>query len=392
MFQTIKYATWKYPDLMEFDNLKDLAFCVKNTPLPGFTFPNFLYLLAQNHFRVNARYVPRMVYSLALSSVMSPFYIKERLQFDKHIKKLQITKPPLFIIGHWRSGTTYLHNVLSHDTNLGYFTTFQAYLPAVFLGNEHLFKPLVSKSIPKKRPMDEVVMNAEFPQEDQYAIGAFSPYSYYHGWCFPQNMELYNRFVCMENLPQKTIEDWKLFYLYILKKITLHQKGKQLVLKNQDNTGKIKILLDLFPDAKFIFLYRNPYTLYHSMMKFMRLTLPRFCIQTPPSIENVEESMLELYSQMTRKYLRERDAIPQGNLVEVRYEEFISQPLLEIQKIYDSLHLTGFPDAKPEFQAYIDTQTALRPDQYIIDDALKRKIDKKWGFAVTEFGYEDNTT
>lgn len=372
---------------MDFENIKDLALCVKNTPLPGYTFPNFLYLLAENRFKINARYIPRMVYSLALSSIMSPFYIKERLQFDKHIKKLQITKPPLFIIGHWRSGTTFLHNILSHDTNLGYFTTFQAYLPAVFLGNEGLFKPLVSKSIPKKRPMDEVVMNAEFPQEDQYAIGAFSRYSYYHGWCFPQNMELYNNYVCMENLPKETIEDWKLFYLYILKKITLHQKGKQLVLKNQDNTGKIKILLDLFPDAKFIFLYRNPYTLYHSMMKFMRVTIPRFCIQRPPSIEYVEEKMMDLYTQITQKYLRERDAIPTGNLIQVRYEQFISQPLSEIQNIYGTLHLPGFQDAASAFKTYLDTQAALRTDSYVIDDVLKQKIDKKWGFAVREFGY-----
>lgn len=373
---------------MEFDNLNDLAFCVKNTPLPGYTFPNFLSLLAENHFRVNTRYLPRMIYSLALSSVMSPFYIKERLQFDKHIKKVQITKPPLFIIGHWRSGTTYLHNVLSHDPTLGYFTTFQAYLPAVFLGSEHFFKPLVSKSIPKKRPMDEVMMDAEFPQEDQYAIGAFSRYSYYHGWCFPQNMERYNSYVCMEHLPQEVIDDWKLFYLYILKKLTLQQKGKQLVLKNQDNTGKVKILLDLFPDAKFIFLYRNPYTLYHSMMKFMRLTIPRFCIQTPPRLEDVEESMMNLYTCMTKKYLQEKDAIPAGNLVQIRYEDFISQPLTQIQTIYHSFHLPGFKEAQPAFEAYVNSQKDLKTDQYVIDESLRPKIEKKWGFAVKEFGYE----
>ncbi len=377
---------------MEFDNLKQRALYVKNTPLPGYTFPNFLYLLAQNKFKVNAQYIPRMIYSLSLSTIMLPFYIKERLQFDKSIEQTEITRPPLFIIGHWRSGTTYLHNVLSQDRNLGYLTTFQAYLPGIFLGSEKIFKPLVSSSIPKKRPMDDVPMDAEYPQEDQYAIGAFSPYSYYHGWCFPINMEFYNNSVCMDDVPKEIIDEWKAYYLYILKKITLYQQGKQLVLKNQDNTGKIKILLEMFPDAKFIYLYRNPYDLYFSMMKFMSIAIPRFCIQKPPRIEDVEESMMNLYAKMVQKYITEREFIPKENLVEVRYEDFIDQPFEEIRKVYEALQLEGFRDNAPAFETYLRTQLSIKKDQYVMSDKLKQRIEQKWGFAIKEFGYENNGT
>ncbi|HWR28029.1 MAG TPA: sulfotransferase [Candidatus Thermoplasmatota archaeon] len=376
---------------MEFDNLKQQALYVKNTPLPGYTFPNFLYLLAQNKFKIDAQYIPRMVYSFTLSTIMLPFYIKERLQFDKRIEQTEITHPPLFIIGHWRSGTTYLQNVLSQDKNLGYLTTFQAYLPGVFLGSEKIFKPLVSSSIPKKRPMDDVLMDADYPQEDQYAIGAFSPYSYYHGWCFPKNMEFYNTSVCMDDVPKETIDEWKAYYLYILKKITLYRHGKQLVLKNQDNTGKIKILLEMFPDAKFIFLYRNPYDLYFSMMKFMRIAIPRFCIQKPPRIEVVEESMMNLYTKIIQKYIKERVLIPKGNLVEVRYEDFVTQPFQEIKNIYNTLQLEGFRDAEPAFDTYLRTQLIIKKNQYTLNDELKQKIKEKWGFALREFRYENDS-
>ncbi|MCX6661367.1 MAG: sulfotransferase [Euryarchaeota archaeon] len=372
---------------MEFDNLKQRALYVKNTPLPGYTLPNFLYLLAQNKFKINAQYIPRMIYSLTLSTIMLPFYIKERLQYDKHIEQTEITHPPLFIIGHWRSGTTYLHNILSQDKNLSYLTTFQAYLPGVFLGSEKIFKPLVSASIPKKRPMDDVPMDAEYPQEDQYAIGAFCPYSYYHGWCFPKNMEFYNTSVCMDDASKETIDEWKRYYLYILKKITLYRHGKQLILKNQDNTGKIKILLEMFPDAKFIFLYRNPYDLYFSMMKFMKIAIPLFCIQKPPKIEVVEESMFNLYTRIVQKYIKDRELIPKGNLVEVRYEDFVTQPLQQIKNIYETLQLEGFGDAEPAFDTYLRIQWIIKKDQYSMDDELKQKIEKKWGFAIKEFGY-----
>jgi hypothetical protein len=372
---------------MEYENLKELALYTKNTPLPGYTFPNFLYLLTQNKFKIDAQYIPRMMYSLTLSAIMFPFYLKERLQFDRGIEQTEITKPPVFIIGHWRSGTTHLHNVLSCDKNLGYFTTFQAYLPAIFLGSENLFKPLVSSSIPTKRPMDNVEMNADFPQEDQYALGAFSPYSYYHGWCFPKNMEFYNEYVCMENVPKKIRDEWKGYYLYLLKKITLYHQGKQLVLKNQDNTGKIRMLLDVFPDAKFIYLYRNPYDLYFSMMKFIKIAIPRFCIQKPPKIEDVEQSMMALYARMIQKYIKEREDIPKGNLIEVRYEDYILQPLHETKRIYETLHLEGFQDAESAFQVYINTQKSMKKDHYMLAKEQKQKIETKWGFSIKEFGY-----
>lgn len=240
--------------------------------------------------------------------------------------------------------------------------------------------------------MDDVPMNAEYPQEDQYAIGAFCPYSYYHGWCFPKNMEFYNASVCMDGASKETIDEWKRYYLYFLKKITLYRHGKQLVLKNQDNTGKIKILLEMFPDAKFIFLYRSPYDLYFSMMKFMRIAIPLFCIQKPSTIEVVEESMFNLYIRLIQKYINERELIPKGNLVEIRYEDFVAQPLQQIKNIYETLQLDGFRNAEPAFDTYLRTQLIIKKDQYTMNDELKQKIEKKWGFAIKEFGYENNGT
>jgi hypothetical protein len=372
---------------MDLVNKKENPLVVTNTPLPGYTLSNLLRLLTQNNFHVDPRYLPRMVYCLTLSTVMTPFYIKERLQYDTRIKQTEITKHPLFILGFWRSGTTYLHNVLSLDKNLGYFTTFQAYLPSVFLASEKLFKPLVSSSIPAKRPMDDVAMDADFPQEDQYAIGALSPYSFYHGWCFPKNMELYYNSVCMDNVSKKTIDDWKKVYLYLLKKITLQQKGKQLVLKNQDNTGKIHLLLEMFPDAKFIYLYRNPYELYLSMMKFMRIVIPLYCVQIPPPMEILEQHMMNLYAKMMKKYLKEREQIPPGNLIEVRYENYIKQPLREVKTIYEELQLPGFIEAEPAFQTYLASQQNLKTDHYDITEDVQQKVEKNWGFALKEFGY-----
>lgn len=376
-------------DKLSYEKIKEKTLVVTKTPLPGYNFTNFLQILMQNKFLISPRYIPRFLYTQTLISLMVPYRIKERIKFDKKIKSTEMKHDPIFILGHWRSGTTYLHNFLANDKNLAYFTTFQAILPGVFLGSEKHLKPIVvATSIPKKRPMDDVDMNIDFPQEDQFAIGAFSKYSYYHGWCFPQNMELYNKYVLMEDVKQNDIDRWKETFLYLLKKLTLYYNGKRLLLKNQDNTAKIKLLLEMFPNAKFVLIKRNPYNLYYSMMRIMSIIIPYYCIQKPPKIEQVEESMLNLYIRMFKKYFKDRKLIPRGNLVELKYEDFIKDPLKEIEGIYDYLNLGGFNRYKKDFERYFVTQKNIKVSTYKISEEIREKIYDKWGFTFKEFGYE----
>ena len=372
---------------MDYEELRTKTLIFTETPLAGYTLTNLFHLFRQNQFRISFRYLPRFIYSTFVSGIMAPFRIQERKKFDTTIMNTTISHHPLFILGHWRSGTTYLHNILSLDKNLGYFTTFQAYLPGVFLANEKLFKPIVASSIPERRPMDNVPMHPDFPQEDQYAVGAFSPYSYYHGWCFPKNMSFYNRFVLMENVSDYDIQRWKDIYLYLLKKATISVGGKRLVLKNQDNTAKVKLLLELFPDAKFVLIQRNPYDLYYSMLKFMRIVIPLYCVQNPPPFNAVEDSMMDLYSKMFRKYLQERSLIPKGNLVEAKYEDFIREPIKMIQRIYSELNLDGFTVSKAAFETYLKNQESFNRESYIISDEVREKVDRRWGFVKEAFDY-----
>ena len=373
---------------MEYVDLKQVSLKVKKEPLAGDNFSNLLKLLAQNRFRVDSRYIPRILYSLLLSSMISPFRISERIKFDKLINSIEIKNSPVFLLGHWRSGTTYLHNLFTVDKRFGFFSTFHAYLPGAFLGYEKLMKPIVASSIPDKRPMDDVKMDADFPQEDEYALGAFSPYSYYHGWCFPKNMDFYNRFVCFNDVSKDYIEDWKKVYMYLIKKVTLKENGKQLVIKNPSNTGRIRLLLEMFPDAKFVHINRNPYHVFLSMMRFMRIVIPLYCVQNPPSMDIVENSMMNLYEEIYKNYFLEKKLVPNGNFVEVKYEDFIDNPINELKNIYDSLDIDGFKDSDRAFKAYVLSQSKVKLNSYNLDDELKDKIFSRWNFVFKNFGYD----
>lgn len=367
--------------------LRDSVFDVKYEPLAGASVTNLLRLYAHNNFQISFPYLPRALYATVLSNVIAPFRIKEHIKFNKTIAHTKIEQSPLFIIGHWRSGTTYIHNMLSLDTTFGYCSTFTATVPGVFLGSEKIFKPVLAGSITEKRPMDDVPMGTDLPQEEEYAIGAFIPYAYYNGWIFPKNMGFYNNFVCMENVSRKVIDEWKKTYRYFLKKLTYYREGKRLILKNPAHTARIKHLLEMFPDAQFINIYRNPYHLYYSMMRFLRIVVPIYCIQKH-DMQHLEDHMLELYAQMYKKYFVERNLIPKGNLVEIQYEDFIQHPVENVERIYTSLGLKNFEASKTLFYEYASSQKYFKTSDYSIDPTVKDKLQHKWKFVFEKFGYE----
>lgn len=373
---------------MAYIDLEENTLELANEPLAGVSMHTLFRLLRQNNFSVGVRYLPRVIYSLLVSGIAFPFRWTERRRFDEDVKNVEIEKPPVFLLGHWRSGTTYLHNVLAEDSQFGFFSTFDAYLPGMSLLGTDIFKSLVASSIPDRRPMDNVRMSVDFPQEDEYAVGAFSPYSYYHGWCFPRNMELYNRFVTMDDVPEWMVKEWKDLYLYLLKKQTVKSGGKRLLLKNQSNTGRVKLLLDLFPEARFVHIYRNPYHVYLSMMRFMRTVIPLYCVQSPPPFEEVEESMMDLYVEMYRAYLKERALIPDDNVVDVCYENFVREPVKEVERIYRAVDLPGFDRMRKAFSRYVLSQEEVSAHEYEVDEEVREKVYRRWGFVFEEFGYD----
>lgn len=315
----------------------------------------------------------------------APIRLIETLIYGKAIQQTQISYPPIFVLGHWRSGTTYLHRLMVQDPQWGYVSSMQAFLPESFLTMQKILAANMPKFWPEQRLMDNVSYSPNVPEEEDYSLSNVSEFSFYCCWYFPQRMEtIYRHAVLMKDLSEPERQQWQKHYLKILKKATFCSDNKQLVVKNPSSTGRIAELLKLFPDAKFIHICRNPYDVYTSTMKFYQKMLPHYALQTVDEAD-IEDSIFSFYQQLMQTFSETVDLIAAENFVEIRYEDLEQHPLLCLEKIYRQLHLSGFEAARGLFEAHIQAQEGYQKNQYALDDETRARIYDRWQAAIARW-------
>lgn len=362
------------------------SFQTRIGPSIGTSVRNWMKLILING-SVALRYYPRVFFVNAVSSLGIPFRLYERFKFNSKVHTTEISSHPIFILGHWRSGTTHLHNLMCQDTQFGFVTMLQAMFPKSFMSN-NLFRHLMSIFLPKTRPMDNMEMDINKPQEEEMALCNLFPYSFYNGFYFPQRtMEYFFKYIRFRNTSIKVLEQWKKVYYYLIKKATLNMSGRQLILKNPANTARIKLLLELFPNAKFIHIYRNPYIVYASMRNFYKKTIEGFMLQSV-SEKQIENNIFSLYKQLMTSYFKEKQLIPHGNLIELKFEDFEVNTMKELNRIYSELDISGFQRAKNKMAFYLSSLSDYKKNIYHLPHEIITSIKRKWDFTIQKWDYD----
>jgi hypothetical protein len=232
---------------------------VTKEPLVGSSTSNILRLLFENKFRVHPKYFLRLHFALFMSIFFMPLRMIERIFFYRKIRKTKIAVDPIFIIGLWRSGSTYLNTLLAKNGNYGYPHFADTFFTTRFsLAFPKLANSMVDRFLPETRPFDNVKISSEKPAEMEHSLISYYSCSFTDGMIFPMNFWKYANCATLD-VSERKRKKWLKWYLFNIKKISYKEKGKKLILKNPSNTGRIKTLLGLFPNAKFIHIHRNPY-------------------------------------------------------------------------------------------------------------------------------------
>jgi hypothetical protein len=350
------------------------------------TLGTWLHLLIENR-GVDKGYVGKLMELLYISVLTAPLRFYENLRYGGIVKRTKINPSPIFIVGHHRSGTTYLHNLISQDPDLGFVGTFQATAAAFSITGNKGIKEALAKDLGKKRSMDNVEASLDAPQEEEIAMANLCPYSFMHHMSFPRKtIEYLEKYLLLETISPGDLKRRTATYLKVLKKATYLADGKRLVLKGPISTGQIKYLLSLFPDAKFIHIHRTPYNLIPSVINLGDKLKDAHILQNFAH-ETGMNNMFVIYRRIMQKFLAERDLIPKGNLVEVRYDDLDQHPIETLEQIYTAISLPGFGQKKDIFDKYIQSIGHYEKNNFEIDDALLARINKECAFAFPAWNY-----
>jgi len=349
----------------------------KPLPITGISLIHWIKLILRNG-GIDLKYLPKALYVSAQSIKNTPLIVKERVEFDKEVEKVQIQDSPVFIIGHCRSGTSYLHHLIGQDPNWGYITKAQVLVGGseVFLGSAQKVENWASRVYPTPRKTDSLVLHADDPAEEEIALVNSSLSSFYEGFYFPKKIKsIFQKCVLFQGDESEKIA-WKNDYKRMLSRIHLSVGGKRLLIKNPLNGGRIKLLLDLFPDAKFIHIFRNPYDVYASTVKLYQIIVPEWTFQTIDEAE-MKENLLFFYQELMNRYFLDKNLIPPENLVEIKYENFIGNEIETLSQIYQQFNLPGFAEAKPRFAHFIEEETKRHKEYKERDNRSKKKLDQE---------------
>ena len=142
-----------------------------------------------------------------LLSTLAP--IQER-RYQKRLADKPLEHAPVFILGHWRSGTTFVHNVLSCDKHFGYNTTYQTVFPHLMMFGQPFFKKNMSWLMPDKRPTDNMELAVDLPQEEEFALANMCPYTYYNFWFFPKyQLEYCDKYMLFNDITPEELKVWR---------------------------------------------------------------------------------------------------------------------------------------------------------------------------------------
>ncbi len=357
--------------------------------ITGIELPQWIGLLKMNGFDVSPEYLHRAAWITAWSLGSSVLGRMEDLRFGRALASQEIDPTPLFVLGHWRSGTTHLHNLFGRLPDNTYSTVYQAIFPTSFLSTTSVIPPLTARLLSDTRTYDQVKNGWNEAAEDEIALAKLTGLSPYLSFMFLENRAKYERYIDFMEASSEERERWKEGFRYFVKKIMYQTGNKRVIVKSCLHTARIRLLLEMFPDAKFVFIHRNPYQVFSSTLHMRSHTDWENFFQVPEGdwdIERENETLLT-GERVFDRYLQDRSLIPEGNLIEVAYTDLVGNEMDFVRRAHEQFELPGWSRAEPVLQRYVDGLKGYRRNRLNITEDQQEQVWRRWQMVFDAFGY-----
>ena len=356
----------------------------------GADFFGLMRLLIRNRFDVHPTCVPGCLFDLVCGLVNTGFSGLQRMTIQRRIDHVELDDRPVFVIGHWRTGTTLLHELLALDPRHRCPTTFECFLPNHFLLTEKLLRSWTGFVLPRNRPSDNMEMGWERPQEDEFAICNMGIPSPYLTIAFPNKTPQFQEYYELEEIEEAQRLRWKRAFVGFLKQLTWKRPGR-LVLKSPTHTFRLPLLKQMFPKAGFLHIVRNPYAVFPSTLRLWKSLYAAHGYQKP-TYEGLDEQVFETFNRMHTRLEATRGLIDPSRFYELRYEDLVRDPVGQMRAVYQRLSLGDFAAVEPVVQAYATSHAAYQTNRYELTPELRREIARRWKPYIEQYGYEAEAT
>ena len=284
----------------------------------------------------------------------------------------------LFIVGHWRSGTTMLHHLLATSGRWATLPTSMAVFPELH-GTPLLMPVLNALGIgqPYRRLIDNVMLSPDSPMELEFAILNLTGESEYLSVTFPMARRRFLRYLRADPRDSSDIETARWRQAVLTTTARLARGGRPVLHKNPPSTSTIAELKDLFPRARFVFLHRDPLGVYKSTMKTWRTLTEAGTLQWGGD-EGLSDYVLDRYEILHRAYLEQRELLSQDELVELTFEELLADPMAAVHRIVGELGLDPI-DPEP-LESYLEQTKRYRRGSFQeLDPGIRELVERRWG-------------
>lgn len=351
----------------------------------GMDFSAWMRLLSAGRFAVSPRRL-HVAFGITLMSVVNAaLRAWQDLRWDARARRMPIVPDPVFIIGHWRTGTTMLHELLALDPQHRCPSTYESLSPNHFLVSERFVRRFLPFFIPPMRPFDRMRLGFDSPQEDEAALclrGMPSPFARV---AFPNSPPLYPKYGDLERLSPAELTRWEEGLRAFLRLLLLRRPGR-LILKSPQHTFRLRTLSRIFPQACFVHLVRNPLEIFPSTVHFWTVMHRRYGLQRPalrPLQERIFETLIAMYERLER----DRTQVDPSRFYDLRYEDLTRDPVSAVESIYRHFGWNGFPAIRDAVMGYAAEAAGFQRNRYSLSPALRREIALRWSAYARRYGY-----
>lgn len=347
---------------------------------------HWLRLLSRNGFRIHPSRLPWACATTCAAPFNTALCGLQQLIYGRRIRRTDPVAPPIFILGHWRTGTTFLQELLSCAPGLTSPSNYQVYATNHFLLTESLVVRYLRFLLPARRPMDNVTLQWDSPQEDEWAritMGLPSPYLRI---AFSAEDPPHNEYLDMDGLSAADVEAWKSGFDWFLRAITL-RTGQRVVFKSPHNTGRLQLLHQMYPDARFLHVTRHPFTFFPSTLRMHRAFDASQSLQSAPEADGLERYVLKTGRRIFDAYLAQREGIPGNQIMDVRFEDLVTSPLDTMRAIYQRLDLGDVTPALAEFEKHVAPRKNYVRNRHHLPAYWEGEIRREWAQYFESFGY-----